>query len=194
VHYSWSGVRTLLEEEKNNPAHISREYKIELNTSEQNTLPLVNIFGGKLTTHRCMAEKIVNLLKPFFPTMGPAWTELSPLPGSDFNEGNKKTFLHHLHHEYPHLPRSLLARYVRQYGTHTTRLLDKAQSVADLGEHFGHDLYEKEIAYLIDHEWAATGEDILWRRTKLGLFLTPQEQAAVNDAVNKMVLSQKLVS
>ncbi len=164
VIYAWSGVRPLVDDQAKNASAINRGYKIQLITEQR--LPLMNIFGGKLTTHRILAEKAVNALIPFFPHGGKAWSARGFLPG-----GDKQNILE----DFPWLPKALAERYAHSYGSLTYMLLENCTQLSDLGTHFGQGLYEKEITYLIKHEWAQTAEDILWRRTKMGLFLSPSE-------------------
>lgn len=177
---SWSGVRPLVDDNSPNPSSNSREYKLELTYSATHKLPLLNVFGGKLTTHRNLAEKAVNMLTPLFPKMSGPWTSTLPLPGGDLPEKSITTFLEGLGDKYPWLPTSLALRYAQSYGTLTYLLLEDSSQLLDLGEHFGHGLYEREVRYLIKYEWAITAEDILWRRSKLGLFLTTNEQKELN--------------
>lgn len=177
---SWSGVRPLLMEKSATPFTNTREYKIEHIKSSENDLPLINIFGGKLTTHRNLAEKAVNRLKSFFPQMPPPWTSTSPLPGGDLPERSLTLFLEEFTEKYPWLFSSVAMRYAQTYGTLSYVILGNAQSISDLGEHFGQGLYEKEVNYLVTQEWAMTSEDILWRRTKLGLFMSHEECEKLN--------------
>ncbi|MFI4937539.1 MAG: glycerol-3-phosphate dehydrogenase [Candidatus Berkiellales bacterium] len=181
ILHSWSGVRALVETSSSTLATIPREYKIELTTSEKNHLPLISIFGGKLTTYRNLAENVVNQLTPFFPRHGGPWTSKRPLPGGDLPDDSLPEFLEILSMDYDWLPAHLAMRYAHSYGTLTLVLLSGAQKIADLGQHFGHGLYEKELEYLIQKEWARTSEDILWRRTKLGLFMSADEKKILQE-------------
>jgi glycerol-3-phosphate dehydrogenase len=175
ILWSYAGVRCLQrEEDENKLSKITRDYKIIVEMEKQ--APLFTIIGGKITTHRILAEEVVDKLKPYFPNMGPAWTANAPLPGGDFINQDVENFFLDLMKKFPWLPRSLARRYISQYGTRVYLLLDNAKEINDLGEKFSANLYQKEINYLIQYEWAKTVEDILWRRTKLGLFLTQAEQ------------------
>lgn len=184
---SWSGVRSLVDDKSPLPFSNTREYKIEVTHSEQHQLPLMNIFGGKLTTHRILAEKAVNLLKPFFPNMGKNWTAREPLPGGDIPQKNMTLFLEDISEQYPWLPSILAIRYAESYGTLIHTLLEGVSSLSEMGQHFGHDLYEKEVKYLIEHEWAMNAEDILWRRTKLGLLFTAFETEKLNSYIDSLL-------
>lgn len=174
IVHTWSGVRTLIHEENTDPAQNSREYKLTCHS--HHGAVLLNVFGGKLTTYRLLAEKAVNLLAPAFPHCGPAWTALSPLPGGHLLGHSFEEYCRLVTSHYPWLAPTTLARFVRQYGSRLHTLLQHCHSISDLGQHFGHDLYEGEVRYLMQHEWAQTSEDILWRRTRLGLYLSAQEQ------------------
>jgi len=182
VLHAWSGVRALVDSQSQHPiAAISREYKLELKTDRHQQLPLVNVFGGKLTTYRALAEKTLQILKPFFPQMKGSWTTHTPLPGGDLPQQSINVLIKQLQRNFPELPSHLLSRYAHSYGTLTYKILQTAKEISDLGQHFGHGLYEKEIRYLINHEWAQTIDDILLRRTKLGYFLSDNEKENLEE-------------
>jgi glycerol-3-phosphate dehydrogenase len=176
IIHSWSGVRALVDDESSSLAGNTREYKLELNTEEKGQLPLLNVFGGKLTTYRALAEKALALLEPFFPQMGGNWTSTCPLPGGNLPLKDPNIFLETLAQDYPWLTSQLALRYAQNYGTLTYQLLKDVHCQSGLGYHFGHGLYEKEVVYLIEKEWARTVDDILWRRTKMGLFLQAHDR------------------
>lgn len=171
IIWRYSGVRPLYDDHKNNPSKVTRDYSIIL--EEENDLPLVSIYGGKLTTHRHLAEKVLQKIKHYFPHMSGAWTQKAALPGGDMT--SYSAFLESCKMQYPWLPTQLLNRYASQYGTNIHYLLNDTDQLSDLGYYFGATLYEKEINYLIKHEWAKTAEDILWRRTKQGLYLSSEQ-------------------
>ena len=173
IVWHYSGVRPLLDNEQSNSAQaVSRDYSFAVNT-ENNNAPLLSVFGGKITTYRKLAETVVNKVCEFHAGSGTAWTETSPLPGGDFKD--HASLSNTLQKHYPWLSDTLRARFVRTYGTLTYRLLNDAMSLEDLGCNFGTDLYAAEVNYLIEHEWALNAEDIIWRRTKLGLCLNRAE-------------------
>jgi glycerol-3-phosphate dehydrogenase len=118
-------------------------------------------------------------LKPHFPAMRPPWTDTSPLPGGDMPDADFGRFLAGLRARRPWLPESLARRYARAYGTRTDRLVGDAASLAGLGQHLGEGLYAREVEYLVDQEWTRTADDVLWRRSKLGLHISPATQAAL---------------
>lgn len=171
IIWSYAGVRCLRGQEEENLSKITRDYQLLL--EDGNEAPLLTVIGGKLTTHRILAEDVLSKLQKYFPTMGKSWTADSPLPGSDFASHHYSEFYKKFSADYPWLPESITQRYAKNYGTRAYLLLENTHSMADLGEDFSTGLYQKEIEYLIKHEWAKTSEDILWRRTKLGLTITP---------------------
>jgi glycerol-3-phosphate dehydrogenase len=156
---------------------VTRDYVLTL-TAEAGTAPLLSVFGGKLTTYRKLAERALAKLAPFFPGLGSAWTASAALPGGDLPEADLPRFGRHLRHTYARLPQALLCRYARCYGSRAMHLLDGVREVTDLGQHFGALLYEREVDYLRRCEWAVSAADILWRRTKHGLHLTPPDMTA----------------
>ncbi len=175
IVWSYAGVRPLFSTREQQPAKISREYYLELNENN-NQAPILNVFGGKLTTFRKLAEDALAKLKPYFPQMGKPWTEFEPLPGGDLQGRSFAQFLTAMQQQYSWLPEEIVQRYVESYGSNINHLLADITCMEDLGEHFGAGLYEKEIKYLMKHEWAQTLDDIIWRRSKLGLFLTLKQK------------------
>lgn len=177
IIHSYSGVRPLLDDESATAQSVTRDYKIEV-SADQNSLPLLSVFGGKITTYRKLAQAVVDKLQPYFPVLGPCLTAQEPLPGGDFSDD--KQLLAQLQQHYPWLEASLCQRFVRTYGTLTLQLLAGKQHANDLGQRFTEGLWQAEVDYLVQHEWATTAEDILWRRTKLGLTCTSAEKAQLS--------------
>jgi glycerol-3-phosphate dehydrogenase len=175
VIHAFSGVRPLYDDNAENPSAVTRDYVFDV-TGEP---PMLSVFGGKITTYRKLAEHALEKLKPFFPAMRPAWTAGAPLPGGDMPGADFERFLGELRKTHPWLPENLAHHYARLYGTRTGDLLDGAQDLPGLGQHFGGLLYQAEIDYLRRAEWAQTAEDVLDRRTKHGLHITPEQRAAV---------------
>lgn len=171
IIWSFAGLRSLAQEPTKKLSTISRELKIELELT--NKLPKVNLYGGKLTTHRSTAEKVMNTLRPFFPHIKSSWTASTKLPGGDIN--NLNNFLSEQLQKYAWLDKKIVSRYVLSYGTKIQTLLVNKKNVTELGKHFGHGLFEHEVQYLMQNEWAQTIDDILWRRTKLGLLFTDDQ-------------------
>lgn len=173
---SFSGVRPLFDDGQGNPSAVTRDYVFDLD--ETGNAPLLNVFGGKITTFRELAERGMHRLKKFFPAMGADWTHGAPLPGGEIENADYETFRDTIKARYPWMPRDLRKHYGRLYGARIDRIVGEAQSLDGLGQHFGGTLYEAEARYLIANEWAQTAEDILWRRTKHRLHLSATEQAA----------------
>jgi glycerol-3-phosphate dehydrogenase len=177
VVWSYAGVRQLYDDGVSLAKAASRDYVLELD-EPVGAPPLLTIIGGKITTYRRLAEAALNRLAPHLPALKgrpPGWTGVAPLPGGDFDPEARPAVIDGLARTYPFLERAHVERLAGAYGTRAERLLCKAKSAADLGYQFGATLTEAEVRYLIEQEWAKTAEDILWRRSKLGLRLSPPE-------------------
>ncbi|MEQ8343858.1 MAG: glycerol-3-phosphate dehydrogenase [Marinovum algicola] len=173
---TFSGVRPLFDDGRGNPSAVTRDYVFDID--ETGGAPLLNIFGGKITTFRELAERGLHRIGKYFPQMGGDWTEAAPLPGGDIEAADYESFRDRMKRDYPWMPRGLRQHYGRLYGTRVAGIVGEARALDGLGRHFGGHLYEAEVAYLVAHEWAQTAEDILWRRTKHRLHLSADEQAA----------------
>ena len=173
VVWTFSGVRPLMDDEVADAKKASRDYSFEID-SVAGQAPLLSVFGGKLTTYRKLAEAATNAMCEYFPGSGDAWTQTAKLPGAGFIDPQE--LFSSLALEFPCLPSSLLTRYVRSYGTRVKNFLAGTQSMTDLGQHFGSELYQIEVDYLIKHEWVVELDDLIWRRTKLGLLLSHDEK------------------
>jgi glycerol-3-phosphate dehydrogenase len=173
VVWSYSGVRPLLQDEATDPSAVTRDYALELDASGP---PLLSVFGGKITTYRRLAEEAVDRLARHLGPRAPAWTARATLPGGDLPSGSLAVFLRSLERRYPWLPYALRRRWAHAYGTRIDRVVGDARSMADLGAAIAPGLHEREIEYLCREEWARSADDILWRRTKLGLHVPPQSQ------------------
>jgi glycerol-3-phosphate dehydrogenase len=167
VRFAYAGVRPLYDDATGDVSAVTRDYAFDLDT--QGGAPLLSVLGGKITTYRKLAEHALAKLQPLSGFDRRTWTHAQPLPGGDMPGADFDRFLAALIARYGWLPSALTRRYARAYGTRALRLLDGAAALRDLGEHFGDGLYEAEVDYLMRHEWAVTEEDILWRRSKLGL-------------------------
>jgi len=176
VVWSYAGVRPLFDDEAGSATAATRDYVLELE-AERDAAALLNVYGGKITTFRKLAEQALAKLATVLPIPGADWTAGAPLPGGDIADADFEAFLAAQRQARPWLSAELAYRYARNYGTRMARLLGAAQGLGDLGEDFGGGLYEAEVRYLVAQEFAATAEDILWRRTKLGLHV-PAETAA----------------
>ena len=172
VIWSYSGVRPLMDDEGGDAKKASRDYSFEVERASGKA-PLVSVFGGKLTTYRKLAEAATDKLCQFFPNAGGHWTKTARLPGGDFK--NHDTLQASLEKDYPWLPEAVCKRYVRSFGTKAYEILSQATCIKDLGYRFAGTLYEREVEYLIQHEWAISSDDILWRRTKQGLYATEDD-------------------
>lgn len=186
IVWDWSGVRPLCDDESTSPSAITRDYTLELETDDDSKAPLLSIFGGKITTYRKLSEAAVAELAPFYPNMGKAWTREAPLPGGDIEVAYDQ-WLDSIRKSYPWLVERHLERVCNAYGSRVHMALGGAQTAADLGEHFGADLYANEVDYLIREEWARSAEDIIWRRSKLGLYLSADQVSRLDDYVRERV-------
>ncbi|MCO5147667.1 MAG: glycerol-3-phosphate dehydrogenase [Aquamicrobium sp.] len=180
IVWTYSAVRPLYDDGASKAQEATRDYVL-MAEAPAGEAPLIDVFGGKITTYRRLAEHMLEKIEGFLGPRGAKWTASAPLPGGDFAPDGFEREVASLRAAYPFLEAAHAARLVRLYGTRARVLLGPARAVADLGRHFGADLYEAEIRYLMTHEWAATAEDVLWRRTKRGLRLTPREAAALED-------------
>ena len=172
---SFSGVRPLFDDGKGNPSAVTRDYVFDLD--ETGGAPLLNVFGGKITTFRKLSEHAMQRVAKYFPGMGGDWTRDAALPGGEIENADYVLFLEKLKSDYPWMPRRLIDHYGRLYGARVEKIVAGATSLEGLGRHFGADLYEAEVRYLVANEWAQTAEDILLRRTKQGLHLSADEKA-----------------
>jgi len=180
IVWTYSAVRPLYDDGASKAQEATRDYVLRVE-GQNGQAPLLNVFGGKLTTYRRLAESALEKIGEAIGTKGSKWTATSHLPGGDFAATAYDTEVDMLKARYPFLALSHARRLVRLYGTQAASLLGHAASQADLGKHFGTDLYEVEVDWLIGQEWARRAEDVLWRRTKLGLKLTPAEIAELED-------------
>ena len=166
VVWSYSGIRPLFDDQAENASEVTRDYVLHV---DQGPAPLLSVYGGKITTCRRLAEQAVNMLAGPLGCGRRGWTRNAPLPGGDIPGADIVEFTARSAERYPWLPERLLRHYVRHYGTETHALLAGCNGIGGLGEHFGAGLHAVEVDYLVEHEWARTAEDILWRRTKRGL-------------------------
>ncbi len=177
VVWTYSGVRPLCDDESDSPQAITRDYTLDIH-DENGKAPLLSVFGGKLTTYRKLAEHALDKLQTYYPKIGPAWTKGSKLPGGEI-AGDRDDFAAQLRRRYTFLSEGMARRFARTYGSNSDLILQEATSLDDLGENFGHEFYEAELRYLAEHEWVKCVDDAIWRRTKLGMWLTEEQQARV---------------
>jgi glycerol-3-phosphate dehydrogenase len=192
VVWSYSGVRPLFDDGSRRPQQATRDYVLKLDAPPGNPA-LLSVFGGKITTYRRLAESALTLLQPYLPvTSGrvAGWTGHQPLPGGDFPIDGFDQLAAAAMARFPFVPRPTLYRLLRAYGTETYRLLANATCHADLGRVFGAGLTEAELRYLMDAEWARNAEDVVWRRSKLGLRLSAEQVVAIDDAMRRMARAE----
>ena len=180
IVWRYSGVRPLLDDGAGKAQEATRDYTLELE-APADSAPLLSVFGGKITTYRRLAEAAIAKLSRFFPAMRVAWTAGAALPGGDFEWNAIETVRHDLCRRYPFLSEATSRRLVRAYGTLAADTLGDARGAGDLGRRFGADLTEREVDWLQRTEWARTADDVLWRRSKLGLRVSPADVTRLAD-------------
>jgi glycerol-3-phosphate dehydrogenase len=181
VVWTYSGVRPLYDDGASEAKAATRDYVFELEAPEGRA-PLLSIFGGKITTYRRLAEEAIERLSPHLPAHGglaAGWTAEKPLPGGDFERGGTEALAEQLRARHPFLSVRDSVRLARSYGLEAQGFLGTAKNRADLGKDFGGGLSEAEVRHMRQHEWAVTAEDILWRRSKLGLHMSENERDAL---------------
>jgi glycerol-3-phosphate dehydrogenase len=178
VVWSYAGVRPLYDDGTSDPSAVTRDYVLKVDHANRQA-PLLTVFGGKLTTYRCLAEDAMEKLAPFFPGLKGRWTASEKLPGGDVPHFNR--FRDEMSARYPELGRDLLEGIVHRHGSRAPDVLGEAKHLSELGRYFGGGLSEREVAYLREHEWAMTADDVLWRRTKCGLHMSDAERQAFQD-------------
>lgn len=165
---SIAGVRPLHDDGSSRPQETTRDSVLRYSKTRDGA-GLLNVFGGKLTTHRKLAESALHTIEQNTGTLQPPWTAGSPLPGGGFKPSRRRELIEEYTVRYPFVPEEVIARWFRSYGLDIERILAGVRDVADLGHHFGAGLFEIEVTWMVNNEWARTSDDILWRRTKLGL-------------------------
>ena len=167
IVWSYSAVRPLYDDGATAAQEATRDYVLKV--EKDGGAPLMNVFGGKITTFRRLAETALQRIGPSIGTKGKPWTASATLPGGDFAVDQVEARIEELLSRYPFLDPRHARRLIRQYGTKAGTLLGTASTASDLGRRFGADLYQVEVDYLMSQEWACEPDDVLWRRTKLGL-------------------------
>ena len=179
ILHTYAGVRPLCNDESDNPSAVTRDYTLAL-SSEAGQAPLLSVFGGKLTTYRKLAESAMGELKPYFTQMRGSWTANATLPGGE-SMTSVAALVEVLMTRCSWLPEAIAKRWALTYGSRVWRLLEGVEGPDDLGQALGGGLFTREVDYLCREEWACEPADILWRRTKLGLFTSASEQSALAD-------------
>lgn len=178
--WSFSGIRALFDDGRGDPSAVTREYRLEVDGAPGEP-PLLSVYGGKLTTYRHLAERVLQRLRPWLPGLRGGWTASVHLPGGGLGPGGLPALLLDLSRRHPRLPPEWLAGLARRHGTIARRVIGEAATEAGLGPCFGGGLYAREVDHLAAREWACTPDDILWRRTKCGLRVDATGRAALAD-------------
>jgi len=178
VVWTYSGIRPLYDDGASDAQKATRDYVLKVDGGKDEPA-LLNIFGGKITTYRRLAEDALEKLADRFPDAAPPWTKRSPLPGGEFAVDDLASIHQNLKDHVPALPDFIAKRWTQTYGTRALHITHEGSTEIDFGTYFGAGLYQCEVEYLIRHEWAMTADDILWRRTKLGLRLSDPEKKAL---------------
>lgn len=176
ILHTWSGIRPLIASDEMKPQSLSRDYAYKYSHFPA---PAVSIYGGKITTYRQLSEEAVEALKPTFPSLKKSISNRMILPGGEHDHYRFKNYLEWANNNYCWLEQTTRQRLLHTYGSRTELILANCRQKSALGLHFGHGLYQAEVDYLIQKEWAMTDEDILWRRTRLGLCFSADEQQAL---------------
>jgi len=179
IVWTYSAVRPLYDDGASKAQEATRDYVLKVD--ENDGAPLLNVFGGKLTTYRRLSEHALEKISEAIGAKSGPWTSKSHLPGGDFPVTGVKEQERRLILAYPFLTERQVSRLIKCYGTDARAILGDATALEELGRHFGGTLYEAEVRWLIEREWAQTAEDVLWRRTKQGLFLTTEEVAGLEE-------------
>ena len=180
IVWSYSGVRPLFDDGASKAQEATRDYVLKVEGGEGDA-PLLNVFGGKLTTYRRLAEHALEKIGEAIGPKGAPWTAGSHLPGGDFPPTGYEAQVATLKRSHAFLEDGHARRLVRLYGTLAADVLGNAGSPGELGRCFGADLYECEVRWLMQREWAVSAEDVLWRRTKRGLLLSREEAMALDE-------------
>jgi|TARA_B110000114_G_scaffold84730_1_gene89579 glycerol-3-phosphate dehydrogenase len=177
IVWSYSGVRPLFDDGATEAQEATRDYVLRVDGDD---LPVINIFGGKITTYRKLSESMMDKIATLIGTRLGAWTADSNLPGGDFDVSDFDSLVAKLEMEFKFLDSTLATRLVRSYGTHAWTIMKGALDVEDMGQDFGGTLSQREIEYLMKYEWAECAEDVVWRRSKLGIRLSEMEVSVID--------------
>ncbi len=180
VVWTYAGVRPLYDDGSADPSAVTRDYTLRVD-DEAGRVPVLSVFGGKITTYRMLADHAMAKLAPYFPGLKPAWTDRTPLSGSDFGGVARVEARDAFFGSHPHIPEATLRPIFRRHGTHAQAVVGDG----DMGEDFGAGLTERELRYFVEREWAQTAEDVLWRRTKTGLLMTPAQRERVAQVLGR---------
>ncbi|MDX1374684.1 MAG: glycerol-3-phosphate dehydrogenase, partial [Burkholderiales bacterium] len=184
VVWRFAGVRPLVDDGAKDPSSVTRDYVLRVDARE-GAAPVLSVYGGKITTYRRLAEHALEALAPYFPAMRRPWTDRTALPGSEFDGRPRAAVRDALYARYPELARPLLRGLFHRHGTLARDVLGDARTMADLGEDFGGGLTAREVDYLVEREWASSAEDVLWRRSKVGLQLDAAARARLAEYMGR---------
>ncbi|MCG8491607.1 MAG: glycerol-3-phosphate dehydrogenase [Sneathiellales bacterium] len=179
VVWTYSGVRPLYDDGASKAQEATRDYVLRQD-GKSDEAQLLNVFGGKITTYRRLAESMMEKIEAILGKKAAAWTESSTLPGGDFAENAFESLVNEISLKYSFLEQKTVLRLARSYGTNASVILENCSEMKDLGQDFGAGLFEKEVLYLIENEWAKAADDIVWRRSKLGIRMTKDQIAALD--------------
>jgi glycerol-3-phosphate dehydrogenase len=188
VRWAYSGIRPLYDDGASKAQEATRDYVLKLDHPSGGA-PVMSVFGGKITTSRVLGETVVQQLKPFFPKATGDWTASSKLPGGDIDYAQVPTRITELQKVFSFLKPHDVMRLFRAYGTNVETIMKGARFAGDMGQKFG-PLSEREVEYLKANEWAQTSDDILWRRSKLGLHLSKADQDALRTYMGETKVSR----
>ncbi len=189
IVWSFAGVRALYDDGSDKPEDVTRDYELVLDRSEKKA-PLLTIYGGKITTYRKLAEAALARIAHFFGA-SPPWTARSALPGGEFEPDAFEAKVGEARRRWPFLSDALARRLLRAYGLRIERILKEAQRLDDLGPRIAGDLTEAEVRYLVENEWARSADDVLWRRSKLGLVVSAEEVVSLDRLIASMIAARR---
>lgn len=185
VVWTYSGVRPLYDDGASNASAATRDYVLKLD--EGRGAPALNVFGGKITTYRCLAESALEKIQDVLPVDAKPWTARVPLPGGDFPVDGVDALIRDTKARYPFLTDAWAARLVKAYGTEAKDVLGHAATLDDLGTDFGADLYQAEVQWVIENEYVRAADDVVWRRSKLGLRMTAAQISTLDAWIKEQL-------
>ena len=186
VVWDYAGVRPLFDNKAEDASAVTRDYVLNVEEIAEGA-PFLSIYGGKITTSRKLGEHAMQKLEQYYEYKTDDWTETALLPGGDLIDSDFELFFSDMAKRYPPMAPNVLRRLCHAYGTRITLILGNGKALPDMGEYFGAGLFEIEANYLINHEWATSADDILWRRSKLGLHMSEDERAGFTNWFNQQV-------